>query len=125
MLAAAQSIPQNELENLTVIQVVGSFHSTLEFSPEFCTSVLANRINARCMNFLAPAILTTNHLRDELLKEDVLVNQFRAIKSSRIIVFGIGELDLQSTVVSTGFLKESECENISHREQLEPYSEEC
>ncbi len=106
VLSAAQSIPRSNFENLTVVQVVGSFHSTVKFSPEFCTSVLANRLNARCMNFLAPAILTSKQLRDELLKEEVLINQFNAIKSARIIVFGIGELDPESTVVSTGFLKE-------------------
>jgi DNA-binding transcriptional regulator LsrR (DeoR family) len=110
VLAAAQSIPRSQLDNLTVVQVVGSFHSTVEFSPEFCTSVLANRLNARCMNFLAPAILSSKHLKEELLKEEVLVNQFKTIKSSRIIVFGIGELDLQSTVVRTGFLKATERE---------------
>ena len=106
VLAAAQSIPYSELVNLTVVQVVGSFHSTVEFSPELCTSILANRLNARCMNFLAPAILTSKQLRDELLKEEVLINQFNAIKSARVIVFGIGELDPESTIVSTGFLKE-------------------
>ena len=111
VLAAAQAIPQSQLDNLTVVQVVGSFHSTVEFSPEFCTSVLANRLNARCMNFLAPAILTSKQLRDELLKEKVLINQFNAIKSARVIVFGIGELDPESTVVSTGFLKEPAIKN--------------
>ena len=111
VLAAAQSIPHSELENLTVVQVVGSFHSTVEFSPEFCTSILANRLNARCMNFLAPAILTSKQLRDDLLKEEVLINQFNAIKSARVIVFGIGELEPESTVVSTGFLKEAAIKN--------------
>ena len=110
VLAAAQAIPRSQLDNLTVVQVVGSFHSTVEFSPEFCTSVLANRLNARCMNFLAPAILSSKHLKEELLKEEVLVNQFKTIKSSRIIVFGIGELDFQSTVMRTGFLKATERE---------------
>ena len=38
------------------------------------------------MNFLAPAILTSKQLRDELLKEEVLINQFNAIKSARVIV---------------------------------------
>ncbi|MEC8283076.1 MAG: sugar-binding domain-containing protein, partial [SAR324 cluster bacterium] len=107
VLAAAQAIPHSELENLTVVQVVGSFHSTVEFSPEFCTSVLASRLNARCMNFLAPAILSSKGLKEELLKEEVLVNQFKTINSSRIIVFGIGAIDPESTIVSTGFLKES------------------
>ena len=92
VLAAAQAIPHSQLDNLTVVQVVGSFHSTVEFSPEFCTSVLANRLNARCMNFLAPAILSSKGLKEELLKEEVLVNQFKTIKSSRIIVFGIGAI---------------------------------
>ena len=110
ILAAAQAIPRSQLDNLTVVQVIGSFHSTVEFSPEFCTSVLANRLNARCMNFLAPAILSSKHLKEELLKEEGIVNQFKTIKSSRIIVFGIGELCPQSTVVSTGFLKAKERE---------------
>ena len=108
ILAAAQAIPHSQLGNLTVVQVVGSFHSTVEFSPEFCTSVLANRLNARCMNFLAPAILSSKGLKEELLKEEVLVNQFKTIKSSRIIVFGIGAIDHESTVATTGFLKKSE-----------------
>ena len=108
---ASDEVVASELENLTVVQVVGSFHSTVDFSPEFCTSILANRLNARCMNFLAPAILTSKQLRDDLLKEEVLINQFNAIKSARVIVFGIGELEPESTVVSTGFLKESAIKN--------------
>jgi DNA-binding transcriptional regulator LsrR (DeoR family) len=108
ILETAQSITPCKLENLTVVQVVGSFHSQDQSSPEFCTSALANRLNARCMNFPAPAILTSKHLRDELLKENVLIHQFEAIKSSRIIVFGIGEIGPKNTTANTGFLKESE-----------------
>ena len=69
VLAAAQAIPHSELENLTVVQVVGSFHSTVEFSPEFCTSVLANRLNARCMNFLAPAFFHQSNSEMNCLKK--------------------------------------------------------
>lgn len=107
VLAAAQAIQRARLNDLTVVQVLGSIQSTVDFSPELCSSVLANRLNARCMNFLAPAVLSSQRLRDELLREDVIVNQFDAIRSSRIILFGIGEIDQDSTVVRCGFLNEA------------------
>ncbi|MGA1598079.1 MAG: sugar-binding transcriptional regulator [bacterium] len=105
VLAAAQSISRTSLGNLTVVQVVGSIPGTVDFSPELCTSVLANQLNARCMNFLAPAVLSSRSLCNELLEEEVIANQFQAIRSSRIILFGIGDIAAESTVVRSGFME--------------------
>jgi DNA-binding transcriptional regulator LsrR (DeoR family) len=71
VLAAARAIMLPEgLDRLTVVQVTGSSAgSSAEFSPELCSSVLANRLVARCVNLLAPAVVSTSELRDRLLAE--------------------------------------------------------
>lgn len=107
VLSVAQSMPRTSLSNLTVVQVVGSIQGTFDFSPELCTSVMANQLNARCMNFLAPAVLSHSRLRNELLQEDVIESQFEAIRSSRIILFGIGDIAPESTVARSGFIGET------------------
>ncbi len=107
VLSVAQSIQRSSVHNLTVVQVVGSIQGTFDFSPELCTSVMANQLNARCMNFLAPAVLSHNQLRNDLLQEEVIQSQFDAIRSSRIILFGIGDIAPESTVSRSGFIDET------------------
>lgn len=100
VLAAARAIMLPEgLERLTVVQVSGSSAgSSAEFSPELCSSVLANRLAARCVNLLAPAVVSTSELRDRLLAEPSLIKQFGLIRSASKILFGVGDIGAGSTV---------------------------
>lgn len=99
VLATARSIAGNHpVPSLTVVQVYGSTFGSADFSPEFCTSLLANRLGARCVNLLAPAVVSRSSLREELLQEPILAKQFNLIRSATKIVFGVGDIGPSSTV---------------------------
>jgi len=98
VLAAARSISApRRARDVTVIQLSGSSIGTSDFSPEFCTSLMANRLGARCINLLAPAIVSNERLHDELMREPMLVNQFRMIRAAGKVIFGIGDIGPEST----------------------------
>jgi len=102
VLAAARSISgPRRAKNLSVVQLSGSSIGTSDFSPEFCTSLMANRLGARCINLLAPAIVSSERLHDELLREPMLVNQFRMIRAAGKVIFGIGDIGPESTYART------------------------
>jgi DNA-binding transcriptional regulator LsrR (DeoR family) len=100
VLEAARAISLTApVSPLTVVQVAGSATGlSTEFSPELCSSLLANRIAARCVNLLAPAILSTAQLRDQLLAEPAIRRQFSIIRSANRILFGVGDLGPHATV---------------------------
>jgi DNA-binding transcriptional regulator LsrR (DeoR family) len=102
VLAAARSIAgPRRAGNVSVVQLSGSSTGTSDFSPEFCTSLMANRLGARCINLLAPAIVSSERLHDELMREPMLVNQFRMIRASSKVIFGIGDIGPESTYART------------------------
>lgn len=99
VLAAARAISSNHaIPSLTVVQVYGSTFGTTDFSPEFCTSLLANRLGARCVNLLAPALVSQPALQKALLQEPILTKQFNLIRSATKIIFGVGDIGPLSTV---------------------------
>jgi DNA-binding transcriptional regulator LsrR (DeoR family) len=97
-VARAIELPE-PVTPLTVVQVSGSSTgSTAEFSAELCSSLLASRLGARNVSLLAPAVLSTPALRDQLLAEPVLRKQFALIHAANRILFGIGDIGPRSTV---------------------------
>jgi DNA-binding transcriptional regulator LsrR (DeoR family) len=97
-VGAAMSAPETT-GPFTIVQVTGSSPGgTAEFSPELCSSLLATKLSARCANLLAPAVLSDAALRDLLLAEPALVEQFRLIRSVNTVLFGVGDIGPQSTV---------------------------
>ena len=104
VLAAARAMSRSKaVSPLTVVQVAGSSTGSWDFSPELCTSLLANRLGARCSNLLAPALLSSAGLRDQLMAEPMLVQQFKLIRSANRILFGVGDLAPAGTLQASGF----------------------
>lgn len=109
VLAVAEQITMaGEIKGLTVVQVSGSSTGSSDFSPELCTSVLSSRIRARCVNLLAPAILSSQNLRDTLLAEPVLQRQLSLIRKTNHILFGVGDVAAGSTVRASGIAEQSD-----------------
>jgi DNA-binding transcriptional regulator LsrR (DeoR family) len=112
VLAVAEQITlPRAIEGLTVVQVSGSSTGSSDFSPELCTSVLSSRIHARCVNLLAPAILSSQALRDTLLAEPVLQRQFALIRATNHILFGVGDIGTGSTVRVSGIAEQSDIDD--------------
>ncbi|QDC03345.1 sugar-binding transcriptional regulator [Mesorhizobium sp. 8] len=108
LAVAEQIVLRKPVRNVTVVQVSGSSTGEPEFSPELCTSVLSNRIHARCVNLLAPAVLSTRGLKAMLLDEPVLKKQFELIHSTNRILFGVGDIGPGSTVRGSGIASGAE-----------------
>ena len=104
MLALAQALPEQNLPELRVVQVSGSSLGGDEYSPEFCTGLIATRLGARCENFHAPAIVSSREMRDALLAEPGIARQLSRIKTCDIVVFGVGELDVAVVFSDPDFL---------------------
>lgn len=116
VLAAAGKIALTRpLPNLTVVQVSGSGTGERDFSAELCTSLLAQRIQARCVNLLAPAVLTTRELRAALLAEPILQRQMELVHSCQHILFGVGDIGPKATVRVAGIVTEAEVEDYIAR----------
>jgi len=109
VLSVAEQITlARPVPGLIVVQVSGSSTGSTDFSPELCTSVLSSRIHARCVNLLAPAVLSSQALRDTLLAEPVLQRQFALIRATNHILFGVGDVAPGSTVRVSGIAEQAE-----------------
>ncbi len=100
VLSVAKNVAlEAPIGNLTVVQVSASPNGlSADFSPELCASLLANRLGARSVNLMAPAVVSSPELRAMLLKEPSIRNQLDVIRSANKVVFGVGELGPASTV---------------------------
>ncbi|MEP6065464.1 MAG: sugar-binding transcriptional regulator [Paracoccaceae bacterium] len=100
--AVAQSVPRHtRLENITVSQLVASPDGMAsDFSPELCSSLLANRLGAKCVNILAPAIVSNAEIKASLMKEPSIAAQFDVIRNASTALFGVGEFGPGSTIAT-------------------------
>jgi DNA-binding transcriptional regulator LsrR (DeoR family) len=116
VLAAADQISlPRPVNNVTVVQVSGSSTGEPDFSAELCTSLLSNRIHARCVNLLAPAVLSTRELKALLLDEPVLRKQMQLVHSTNRILFGVGDIGPRSTVRASGIASRAEIDDYVAR----------
>ncbi|MGR3766594.1 sugar-binding transcriptional regulator [Pseudooceanicola nanhaiensis] len=104
ILAMARAAEASRVPNLTIVQVSGSSASSADFSPELCTTLLANQLGAHCVNLHAPAVLSSRDLRERLLAEPSLQRQFAQIRSATKVLFGVGEIGPKSTFAQSEML---------------------
>jgi DNA-binding transcriptional regulator LsrR (DeoR family) len=113
LLALSQTIPEtSSVPNLSVVQIVGSMLATYELSPELCTSNIAARIGARCVNLHAPALISSPEVRALLLREPAIVEQLRLIAACTRVVFSVAGVEPGSTLLHSG---------LETREEMRPY----
>ena len=107
--AVAQAVPAHtRLENITVSQLVASPDGMAsDFSPELCSSLLANRLGAKCVNILAPAVVSNAEVKASLMAEPSIAAQFEVIRNASTALFGVGEFGAGSTI-STHNLHQAE-----------------
>lgn len=104
VLALAQAMKDPQVDDLTVTQLTGGTTSTFDFSPEFCASLIAERLNARCLQVTAPAIVSSPEVRDVLMREPILQEQFATLESVDKVVFGICTTLPDSLIFTSGLL---------------------
>ena len=114
VLSAIESMQVEEkVDDLTVVQVAASPNGlSADFSPELCVSLCANKLGARSVSLMAPALLSSPELKAMLLNEPTIRNQMDVIRSANKVIFGVGQLSKDAT------LRESELHSAATIEKM-------
>lgn len=106
-LALALAMRGRGLHDLRVVQATGGTTAKIKWTPEACATSLADAVGARCIPISAPAIVSSGAVRDVLLREAVLIEQFAALGDVNRIVLGISSLRPDSTIHTSGFFDDA------------------
>jgi dihydroxyacetone kinase-like protein len=106
-LALAMAMRGRDLHDQRVVQATGGTTAKIKWTPEACATRLAEAIGARCIPISAPAMVSSAAVRDLLLREPVLTEQFAALAEVNRIVLGISSLRPESTIHTSGFFDDA------------------
>lgn len=98
----AEHLDPVTIPDLTVLQLVGSMATPYGFSADVCSSSVARRFSARCINLHVPAIVSSKSVADTLRSETLIANQFDEISRFNKTLFAVGSCLPDSHVVSSG-----------------------
>lgn len=98
----AEMVEPMQVEDLEVLQLVGSMATPYGFTAEACSTRLAQRLGARCLNLHAPAILSRAALAVELRDEPILKAQLDRLETVNKLLFSVGTATSDSHIVLSG-----------------------
>lgn len=104
VLAVSQSLSRQSIPDLSVVQITGSMMATYAFSPELCTSNIADRLGGRCINLHAPALVSRPEVKALFCDEPAIAPQLKLLETCTKLLFGVGSLDSDSTIFHSGMV---------------------
>lgn len=109
VLALSEELPEKSMPDSCVVQVIGSQRSAYDgFTAEECVAFIAHRLHARSISLHAPAALSTSALRDALMREPTIQEQFTRIRSCNKLLFGVCTVKTSSLVFASGLISAEE-----------------
>lgn len=104
----AETLDADAIEDLTILQLVGSMETPYGFTAEICSALLAERLGARCVNLHAPAVVSTPEVAEILRREPVIRAQLDALGGCNKAIFAAGSAQADSHIVRSGLATTSE-----------------
>lgn len=104
VMALSRKLAQLDLPGATVAQVTGSSIATYDFSPELCTSNIAVKVNGRSVNLHAPGIVSSPEVKTLLMREPILEQHFRLLRSCTMTLFGVTNVGSKTLLNDSGFM---------------------
>lgn len=98
----AELVEVQHIDDLTVLQMVGSMATPYGFTAEACSTRLAQRLGARCLNLHAPAVISSVELARELRAEPIIAAQLEQLETVNKFLFSVGTCDADSHIVVSG-----------------------
>ncbi|AKI00741.1 transcriptional regulator with sigma factor-related N-terminal domain [Hoeflea sp. IMCC20628] len=98
----AEQLEQTTIPDLTVLQLVGSMATPYGFSADVCSSNMARKFSATCINLHVPAILSSAKIAATLRAETLIAQQFEAVSNCNKTLFAVGSCNPDSHIVSSG-----------------------
>lgn len=106
-LALAMAMRGRDLLDLRVVQATGGTTAKIQWTPQACATRLADAIGARCIQISAPAMVSSAEVREFLLREELVAEQFAALANVNRIILGISSLRPESTIHTSGFFDDA------------------
>lgn len=104
----AECLEPQRIDDLTVLQLVGSMTTPYGFSADVCSSTMARKLGARCVNLHVPAILSDPEMVKALKGERLIADQLAEVSAPNKTVFAAGSCTPDSHVVSSGVATQSD-----------------
>ncbi len=104
VLALSEALPCATVPDVTVVQILGNRSGNEGFAGELCASNIAARLGARCINLFAPAVLSQPGLRELLMAEPQLKEQFACARSCTRVLLGVCTVENNSLSHNTGLV---------------------
>lgn len=111
VLAMSQHLQNLNLPNVTIAQVTGSSAATFAFSPPLCTSNIAERLHARCVNLHAPGIVSSPDVKRIFMSEPAIRNHFSLLSQCTKLLFGVTSIVGPTLLVEGEFMTEVELQS--------------
>ncbi|MCC7320530.1 MAG: sugar-binding transcriptional regulator [Rubellimicrobium sp.] len=106
----AEALETRPVPDMTVLQLVGCMATPYGFTAEACSTLLAQRLNARCLNLHAPAILSRTALAEALREEPILKAQLDQLETVNKLLFSVGTATQDSHIVLSGLATQEDLE---------------
>ena len=107
----AECIDAAPIADLTILQLVGSMATPYGFSADVCSSYVARKFSARCINLHVPAILSTPEIAETLRREHLIASQLDEIGRFNKTLFAVGSCLPDSHVASSGVATQKELQD--------------
>ncbi|WP_341486914.1 bifunctional sugar-binding transcriptional regulator/dihydroxyacetone kinase subunit DhaK [Pararhizobium sp. A13] len=113
VLAIAEQLSVTNLQDVTVVQATGGTRARFAYTPELCAAAFAGAVSGKLINLTTPAIVSTAEVRDVLLRESLIEDQFAILSKANKALFGVSSLRPNSTIHTSGYF-----ESVSLQEYL-------
>lgn len=100
----SEAASRQTVEDLQIVQLVGSRPAAKGFSAEICSTVLARQFGATCVNLHVPLLLSDKELAQRLLAEPVIMEQMSAVMNCNKTIFACGTCNEDSHILKTGLM---------------------
>lgn len=104
VMALSKALAPLNLPATTIAQITGSAIGTYDFSPELCTSNIALKVGGRCVNMLAPGIVSSPRMKALLMEEPIVAQHFSLLRQCDISLFGVTDLGDDTSLRHSGFM---------------------
>lgn len=95
----SESLPNWPVPDLTVRQLIGSMANPLLPTSESCSTEIARRLSAACVNLNAPAVCTSARLAEMLRAEPIIAEQLDNLRLCNKSVFSLSPCTHDTHVV--------------------------
>lgn len=108
----ANMVPFVPIPGLVVRQLIGSMANPLVMTAESCTTEIARRLDAKCVNLNVPAVCSNVKLAHALRKEHIISQQLERLRDCNKAVYSVSPCTADTHVVRF---------KVSTREELKAY----